>query len=179
MPRTRSTGTGGWVWVVFARDPARQRAAIEFIRDIESPAHAARISEATGHLPVRRSVYRDFPIFSQDHWYRRFGEMLVDGHARPTVPIYPEISQRLQLAIGSVVSGEKTPDEALDEAWRAVNDEYARQAVSRTSATRAASMRSPGCRSRSRSCFRSRCSGAGVGPPTPASSGGCSRRSRW
>jgi multiple sugar transport system substrate-binding protein len=130
---TRSTGTGGWVWVVFARDPARHRAAIEFIRDVEAPAHAARISEATGHLPVRRSVYRDFPIFSQDQWYRRFGEMLVDGHARPTVPIYPVISERLQLAIGSVVSGEKTPDEALDEAWRAVNDEYARQMMSRTS----------------------------------------------
>ena len=133
---TRSTGTGGWVWVVFARDPARQRAAIEFIRDVEAPAHAARISEATGHLPVRRSVYRDFPIFSQDQWYRRFGEMLADGHARPTVPIYPEISQRLQLAIGSVVSGEKTPDEALDEAWRAVTDEYARQTMSRTSVVR-------------------------------------------
>jgi multiple sugar transport system substrate-binding protein len=133
---TRSTGTGGWVWVVFARDPARHRAAIEFIRDVEASAHAARISEATGHLPVRQSVYREFPIFSQDQWYRRFGEMLVDGHARPTVPIYPEISARLQLAIGSVVSGEKTPDEALDEAWRAVSDEYARQTMSRTSVAR-------------------------------------------
>ena len=123
---TRSTGTGGWVWVVFARDPARQRAAVEFIRSVEAPAHAARISEATGHLPVRRSVYRDFPIFSEDRWYRRFGEMLVDGHARPTVPIYPAISQHLQLAIGAVVSGAKGPDVALDEAWAAVNAEYAR-----------------------------------------------------
>jgi multiple sugar transport system permease protein len=133
---TRSTGTGGWVWVVFARDPARRRAAIEFIRDVEAPAHAARISEATGHLPVRQSVYRDFPIFSQDTWYRRFGEMLVDGHARPTVPIYPEISQRLQLAIGSVVSGGKSPDEALDEAWRAVTAEHERQSASRTAVAR-------------------------------------------
>jgi multiple sugar transport system substrate-binding protein len=41
---TRSTGTGGWVGVVFARDPPRQKAAIEFIRDVESPAHAALIS---------------------------------------------------------------------------------------------------------------------------------------
>jgi multiple sugar transport system permease protein len=133
---TRSTGTGGWVWVVFARDPARHRAAIEFIRDVEAPAHAARISEATGHLPVRQSVYRELPIFSHDPWYRRFGEMLVDGHARPAVPIYPEISARLQLAIGSVVSGEKTPEAALDEAWRAVSDAHTRQTMSRTSVAR-------------------------------------------
>jgi multiple sugar transport system substrate-binding protein len=133
---TRSTGTGGWVWVVFARNPERRRAAIEFIRDVEAPAHAARISEATGHLPVRQSVYREFPIFSRDVWYRRFGEMLVDGHARPTVPIYPAISERLQLAIGAVVSGDKSPEEALDEAWRSVNDEYARQQQSGTSSAR-------------------------------------------
>jgi multiple sugar transport system substrate-binding protein len=132
---TRSTGTGGWVWVVFARDPQRQRAAIEFIRTVEAPAHAARISEATGHLPVRRSVYRDFPIFSQDRWYRRFGDMLVDGHARPTVAIYPAISQQLQLAIGDVVSGAKPPEAALDAAWTAVNAEYARQ-TARAAGTR-------------------------------------------
>jgi multiple sugar transport system permease protein len=129
---TRSTGTGGWVWVVFAKDPERRKAAVEFIRDVEAPAHAARISQATGHLPVRRSVYRDFPIFSQDSWYRRFGDMLVDGHARPTALIYPEISQRLQLAIGAVVSGDKSPEQALDEAWKAVNAEYARQTSSRS-----------------------------------------------
>jgi ABC-type sugar transport system permease subunit/ABC-type glycerol-3-phosphate transport system substrate-binding protein len=129
---TRSTGTGGWVWVVFAKDPERRKAAVEFIRDVEAPAHAARISQATGHLPVRRSVYRDFPIFSQDSWYRRFGDMLVDGHARPTALIYPEISQRLQLAIGAVVSGDESPEQALDEAWKAVNAEYARQTSSRS-----------------------------------------------
>jgi multiple sugar transport system substrate-binding protein len=127
---TRSTGTGGWVWVVFATDPARQKAAVEFIRDVEAPAHAARISQATGHLPVRRSVYRDFPIFSQDPWYRRFGEMLVDGHARPAAMIYPEMSQQLQLAIGAVVSGEKTPERALDEAVTAIDAEYGRQTSS-------------------------------------------------
>src|SRR5258708_10626112 len=109
---THSTGTGGWVWVVFAREPERRRAASEFIRDVEAPAHASRISEATGHLPVRRSVYRDVPIFSRDAWNRRFGEMLVDGHARPTALIYPAMSQQLQLAIGAGVSGEQAPDQA-------------------------------------------------------------------
>src|SRR5262249_32145517 len=125
---THSTGTGGWVWVVFARDPARRRAAIDFLRSGEAPAHAARVSQATGHLPVRRSVYRDFPLFSQDQWYQRFGEMLAAGRARPAAAIYPVISQQLQLAIGAVVSGARTPEAALDDAWRRVGAEYVRQA---------------------------------------------------
>ena len=111
-------------------------------------------------------------------WYRRFGEMLVDGHARPTVPIYPAISQQLQLAIGSVVSGEKTPDEALDEAWRAVNAEYARQTMTRTSvARRGVDALAVGADRCSRSRFRWRCSGGGR-RPTGAACPGCCRRSR-
>ena len=115
-PATAATGTGGWIWVVFAKDPERQRAAVEFIRRVEAPANAARISEATGHLPVRRSVYADFPTF-REGWYARFGEIVAHGRARPAVPMYPAISSELQLAIGYAVSGERTPEQAVDAAF--------------------------------------------------------------
>ena len=165
--------------MVFAKDPARRRAAIEFIRDVEAPAHAARISEATGHLPVRRSVYRDFPIFSQDSWYRRFGEMLVDGHARPTALIYPAMSQQLQLAIGAVVSGEKTPEQALDEATRAIDAEYARQTSSRSATPHAASTRSPGFRSSIAAVVPARDVLARPPRQRRRRARGCCRRPRW
>ena len=118
-PATSSTGTGGWIWVVFAKEPARRKAAVEFIRRVESPANAARISEATGHLPVRRSVYQQFPTF-REGWYARFGEIVASGQARPAVPMYPAISTELQLAIGYAVSGDRTPEQAVDAAYRNV-----------------------------------------------------------
>jgi multiple sugar transport system substrate-binding protein len=114
-----STGTGGWVWVVFARDPRKRRAAAEFILDVEKPANAARISAATGHLPVRRSVYRDAPVF-RDRWFTRFGEMLASGKPRPAAAIYDTISRELQVAIGYAIAGTRTPEHAVEEAWRAV-----------------------------------------------------------
>ena len=73
----QSTGTGGWVWVRFAPDPVRQRAATEFLRFVESPANVARISIRTRQLPVRRSVYRDFAVFRENPWYEKFGRMVV------------------------------------------------------------------------------------------------------
>ncbi|MEO6212215.1 MAG: extracellular solute-binding protein, partial [Vicinamibacterales bacterium] len=118
-PSTSSTGTGGWIWVVFAKDPERRKAAVEFIRSVEAPANAARISEATGHLPVRRSVYQQFPTF-REGWYARFGEIVASGQARPAVPMYPAISTELQLAIGYAVSGDRTPADAVDAAYRNV-----------------------------------------------------------
>ncbi|CAN5659544.1 hypothetical protein BH24ACI5_BH24ACI5_25690 [soil metagenome] len=118
-PTTSSTGTGGWIWVVFAQDPERRKAAVEFIRRVEAPANAARISEATGHLPVRRSVYQQFPTF-REGWYARFGEIVASGQARPAVPMYPPISTELQLAIGYAVSGDRTPEAAVDAAYENV-----------------------------------------------------------
>jgi len=114
------TGTGGWIWVVFAKDPERRRAAAQFVLDVEAPHNSARISQGSGRLPVRRSVYRDFPVFRENRWYARFGEMLTTARARPAVPIYPAISEQLQLAVGTAVAGTKTPEAAADDAWTAV-----------------------------------------------------------
>lgn len=113
------TGTGGWVWVVFAKDPARRQAATELIRFLESPEHVARIARGTGHLPVRRSLYRDFPFFRDNPWLARFGAMLADARARPAVPIYPFLSEQLQIAIGAAIAGNETPEAAVDRAFAA------------------------------------------------------------
>jgi multiple sugar transport system substrate-binding protein len=127
-----STGTGGWVWVTYARDPARRKAAVELIRAIESPANVARISLPMHQLPVRKSVYRDAPFFREDRFHARYGEMLAHARARPAVPLYPAISEELQLAIGAVVAGDKAPERALDDAWRAVQALAARREARRS-----------------------------------------------
>jgi multiple sugar transport system permease protein len=38
------------------------------------------------------------------------------------VPIYPALSEQLQLAVGYSVSGEKAPEPALEDAWQAVRE---------------------------------------------------------
>ena len=46
------------------------------------------------------------------------------GHARPGVPIYPEISNQIQIMMGEVLSGSKEPEAALDGAWERVMAAY-------------------------------------------------------
>ncbi|MEO8501170.1 MAG: extracellular solute-binding protein [Vicinamibacteria bacterium] len=127
MPGVVSTGVGGWVWVSFAKDPLRQKVASELIQFIESSKNVGLISLPAHMLPVRRSVYRDFPYFREDPFQARFGEWLVHARARPAVRIYPTISERLQVAIGYAISGEKTPEQAVDGAWAEVLKVAARQ----------------------------------------------------
>ncbi len=115
-----STGAGGWIWVSFAKEPAKQKAAAELIQFIESAKNVGVISQLAHQLPARASVYRQFPYFREDHFHKRFGEWLALARARPAVLIYPAISEQLQLAIGYAVSGDKTPEAAVDGAWTAV-----------------------------------------------------------
>ena len=126
---------------MFAKDPVRQRAAAEFLQFVESRANVGRITQLTGQLPVRRSVYSDVPFFREDPWHAKFGAMVAHGaRARPGVLMYPTISEQLQLAIGYAVAGDKTPEQAVDDAWRAV--------LARGGAPRRATGARPGIRSR-------------------------------
>ena len=115
-----STGAGGWIWVSFAKDPAKQKASAELIQFIEQSKNVGVISQLAHQLPARASVYQQFPYFREDPFHARFGEWLAQARARPAVLIYPTISEQLQLAIGYAVSGDKTPEAAVDGAWSAV-----------------------------------------------------------
>ena len=105
-----STGTGGWVWVTYSRDPARRKAAVELVRAIESPRNVARISLPMHQLPVRKSVYRDNAFFREDPIPRAVRR---DARPRPGPARRPPLPRDLGAAPArhrGVVAGDKTPE---------------------------------------------------------------------
>jgi len=120
-----STGTGGWTFGIFTKDPVKKREAFKFLWDCYASRDAmAQACKAGGYLPTRMSVYKDFYFFRADPWNQKWAEMLKYGRARPGFPIYPTISEQLQIAIGEVLTGMKSPEKALDDAWKNVLREY-------------------------------------------------------
>ena len=59
--------------------------------------------------------------------YEDFRTMLEHGKARPGVPVYPTMSEEIQIAVGTVLTGEATPEEALDRAYKASLAAYEEQ----------------------------------------------------
>ncbi len=108
----RATGTGGWTFADFAKDPEKIKVCASLMRDI----YMGPANEAIGDLPTRQSLFATLPKF-QDPYYAQLKEYLVHGHARPGVPIYPEISNQIQIMMGEVLSGSKSPEDALQGAW--------------------------------------------------------------
>jgi multiple sugar transport system substrate-binding protein len=95
-------------------------ASWDFLKFLASPDNVLKDSLATSHLPTRSSV-EQMPDFSQfDKNFPgagTFAENLTNvTKARPQVAQYPQVSQFLGQALVSILTGQKTPQEALDQA---------------------------------------------------------------
>ena len=74
----------------------------------------------TNGLPTSEKIFAEDKTF-QKPIFAKFREFLPAGKARPGVPVYPEMSNQLQVAIGDVLTGKATPEQALDRAKQAVD----------------------------------------------------------
>lgn len=117
----RSTGTGGWTFASFSDDPAKVEMCANLVRDVYmGPANALQ-----EQLPTRADLYDKYDVFSTDA-NKTFAAALKDGRARPGAPIYPEISNQIQVMMGEVLTGSKEPEAAIDDAYKAAMDAYNR-----------------------------------------------------
>ncbi|WP_428242358.1 extracellular solute-binding protein [Gynuella sp.] len=117
----RSTGTGGWTIASFSDDPAKVKMCANLIRDIYmGPANALQ-----QQLPTRADLYDKYDVFKTPA-NKAFAKALQYGRARPGAPIYPEISNQIQIMMGDVLTGTKTPEQALDAAFKATMNAYER-----------------------------------------------------
>ncbi len=118
----RSTGTGGWTFASFSDDEEKVEMCANFVREVYmGPANALQ-----QQLPTRADLYDEYEVFSTPA-NQTFAAALADGRARPGAPIYPEISNQIQVMMGDVLSGTKDPEQALDDAFAAAMEGYERQ----------------------------------------------------
>jgi len=120
-PDQRATGTGGWTIAAMSDDPAKVELCAEMIREI----YSGQSNAIQGLLPTSAAQYEEFDVFEGPE-YDVFAEALVDGRARPGVPVYPEVSNAIQVLMGDVLSGSATPEEALDAVDAAVQAAFER-----------------------------------------------------
>jgi len=118
-PGQYSTGAGGWTMAALTKDPAKVEACMSIIREI----YIGEGNELTGQLPTTRRLYETLPTFKEPV-YKRFRELAQEGQARPGLAIYPELSNQMQIAIGSVLTGESTPEQAVANAGERVQQAY-------------------------------------------------------
>jgi len=117
-----SSGSGGWTIGAFSDDPEKVEMCMEFTKDV----FIGEMNEVTGQLPTSPKLFDTLDKFDEPI-YEDFRTMLEHGKARPGVPVYPTMSEEIQVAVGTVLTGEATPEEALDTAYKASLAAYEEQ----------------------------------------------------
>lgn len=107
----RSTSSGGWTFVSFSKDPEKVKACMDLVREV----YMGPATEILQRLPTRQSEFDSLPLY-RSGFYLQIKQYLKLGQARPGLPIYTEISNRLQIAISEALSGTRTPEAAVGEA---------------------------------------------------------------
>lgn len=110
-------GEGGSVSVLGGEDiamfnTANQEAAWKFMQFMTSEYAETEMAKC-GQIPVNAAALESDTVKSAD--YAPFIEAIQTAKARPTVAVWSEMDNGLQVAMTAVVSGEKTAQEAMDE----------------------------------------------------------------
>ena len=114
-----ATGTGGWAMGAFTDDPEKVAACASILKEV----FIGRGNEITGELPTSKRLMETLDAF-QAPIFKTYRRYLEHGRARPGESVYPALSNELQIAIGSVLTGSATPEEPLDTAGDRVNETY-------------------------------------------------------
>ncbi|HEY0426001.1 MAG TPA: extracellular solute-binding protein [Rhodopila sp.] len=126
-PAGPSTVAGGWTYGVFTPDPVKQRLIVDFINFIAAgPEGMIGAVSAQGNLPTRTSVADGDAPYLQMATTKAAVEMLPAARARDTAAIYPAVSADLQVAIADVISGQESPESAIDHAFHDVQRQMAK-----------------------------------------------------
>ncbi|WP_158889639.1 extracellular solute-binding protein [Amycolatopsis anabasis] len=108
---------GGWTWASFAEDPEVVRQSMKLVLDAYTGDEGmAKWCTLGGYLPTRESVY-DHPDYHGDAFTPVFREHLRRyARVRPLRREYQQVSGAMQIALSSVTSLSKEPEEAVDAA---------------------------------------------------------------
>lgn len=99
----------GWALLITTADPARQRAAADFIAWLMAPERSAATAQAVGWLPTSAAA---LAAWGDAPYFRFLDSQLASAIGPPVGPDYPPMAARLQKAVTAVLKGAALPAEA-------------------------------------------------------------------
>jgi len=124
----RANSNGGWTFALFTDDSDKKREAFNFVWECFMSQEAmAKRCMIYNYIPVRKDIFEHYSFFRDDPLQQLFGESLQYGRARPASPLYTIVSDSLATALGNILMGRQTPEDAIDQAQRTVMEAYEEQ----------------------------------------------------
>ena len=111
--------SGGWPWAILSKDRKIQDAAAKFINSIVSKEAMRERCVKEGGLPTRKSVW-EMDEFFKTPIMQVYKRQIEGAKMKPGDPIYAIVQDEYTLALQEVMANNKSPDQALRDAEKAV-----------------------------------------------------------
>jgi multiple sugar transport system substrate-binding protein len=107
----KTSMSGGWVLSVgsHAKD---KKAAFDFVALSLNKENSLAYDVAASQIAERKDVAADPRYLSSNPTLKFFTDLVDITHFRPAYPVYPRVSNEIQVAMESVMTGQATPDQA-------------------------------------------------------------------
>jgi multiple sugar transport system substrate-binding protein len=115
-----STSTlGGWQLGVnrYSKHPEAAEKLVRFLTSSESQKSLAL---TVGYKPARKSLYKDEDLLKNQPFFCSLYEVFMNARPRPVTPYYMMMTQVLQPEFSAVISGIRTPEQALKSSQRQI-----------------------------------------------------------
>ena len=100
---------------MIAAKSAHTAADLEFVKYMTSVSVETQRAESAGDPPSVQSAYTS-ALYTAAPYFKAEQSVFADTVARPSSPVYPQISEVLQTMISSVLAGQSSPSAALSSA---------------------------------------------------------------
>lgn len=110
---------GGWQ-IGINRNSKHPGEAERFVRFLTSRETQKALALTIGYKPTRRSLYRDPDLVRNQPFITSLHDIFMHARPRPVSPYYMMMTQILQPEFSAVISGIKTPEDALASADRQI-----------------------------------------------------------
>ncbi|HTJ70752.1 MAG TPA: extracellular solute-binding protein [Actinospica sp.] len=104
--------SGGWVLSVGSHS-ANKQAAFNFVALAENKENALNYDVIASQIAERTDVASDPKYLSTNPTTGFFTNLVKVTHFRPAYPVYPQISDQIQVAMESVMTGQSSPSAAM------------------------------------------------------------------
>jgi sn-glycerol 3-phosphate transport system substrate-binding protein len=121
---------GASLWIMNNKPEAEQKAAWEFIKYLAQPDVQAKWHINTGYFPITKKAYDEQSVKDNMTAYPQFKTAVDQLHASKPSPatrgavmgVFPEARQIVEGAMEEAINGQKTPQQALDDAAKAITE---------------------------------------------------------
>ncbi|AGB41487.1 ABC-type sugar transport system, periplasmic component [Halobacteroides halobius DSM 5150] len=104
---------GGWNLAI-NKYSEHKEAAVKFVKFMTSYKMQAFNAIKSSRIPTRKAVYHDKEVLEVNPYYKDMYNVFINAKPRPVTPMYPQISDVIQVEVHKVINGMKSADKALE-----------------------------------------------------------------